>query len=737
MSPMLAMQRQSEAETTQPTPVSSRSFSEWLDDVASGECDWQMMFRGVLPTVNANADAGWELLALVDQHYRLHRISEEDFYGLNSSLQTVLLGVPPAAKGPAGRGPSPKVASVGVAPAAAAATSPAAPAPKGDVAPESTPSAFPEVTAQMPAADSSSPTEKVIAAAARAAEPPPLRKPAPPDTRTAGASREPFLKSVPGPGPAARTRTLVINEVLRNRYRIRGVLGHGGMGTVYAAIDEYRLDQADGGQRVAIKVLHTEVIKRPKLLAELRSEFQRLQSLSHPNIVRVHEFDRDDDLTFFTMEQLSGAPLSRVIANHASGPLHRAHAMSIIRQVGGAVAYAHSRGIVHGDLNPGNIFITDQGEVRVLDFGASYRLYREPTIPDVEELSRTAVATPSYSSCEVLQGGPANVRDDIYAMACVSYTLLAGKHPFQGRNALQARAAHLSPRRPGGLSSRQWRALRAGLRFEREHRPNDMLEWLDQLSVEADSRPLPNLTVIMSPGAARRSSVGWVSLGLIALLAAVGWWALENPDAVVRSSADLKGAAQKLWSDVQGTGAAETAAAPIPDQPAADTAAPTPARPPPPPVTRPAPGGAKSGAASGTTATQTIAENAGPSGAAAGTATAAPRARIEMAADEVEVTPMNSVAAVVVRRRESYRNNVSFTWWTEAGTAKPGKDFVPVSARTEYMLAGEREAQLLIPVVADPRRHESRSFYVVIDQPSEGARLGSRTLTMVTIPPSE
>jgi len=88
---MLAMQLQPEAETTQPTPVATQSFSEWLEDLAAGECGWETMFRGVLPVVNANPDAGWELLALVDQHYRLHRITEDDFHALNSSLQAVLL----------------------------------------------------------------------------------------------------------------------------------------------------------------------------------------------------------------------------------------------------------------------------------------------------------------------------------------------------------------------------------------------------------------------------------------------------------------------------------------------------------------------------------------------------------------------------------------------------------------------------------------------------------------------
>jgi serine/threonine protein kinase len=699
---MLAVQLQPEAETTQPTPVATQSFTEWLEDLAAGECGWETMFRGVLPGVTANPDTGWELLALVDQHYRLHRISEDDFHGLNSSLQAVLLGGPGGAKA-----------------AALKAT------PKASAAPA--PPAGPEVTVQVPPAANNQPFTRSAAPNVQ-----PIQRPAGPERKP-----EPLLKSVADTAAPQRTRALVVNEVLRNRYRVRGILGHGGMGTVYAAIDEYRLDQADGGQRVAIKVLHTEIIKRPKLLAELRSEFQRLQSLSHPNIVRVHEFDRDDDLTFFTMEQLSGAPLTRVLGNLAGIPLYRPHALSIIRQAGAAVAYAHSRGIVHGDLNPGNIFITDQGEVRVLDFGASYRLYREPTIPDVEELSRTAVATPSFASCEVLQGGPANVRDDIYAMACVSYVLLTGRLPFHGRNALQARAARMSPRRPTGLSGKKWRALRAGLRFDREQRPADMLAWIDQLSLESEGAPLPSLATIMGGSTPRRGSAGWVTGGLIALAAALCWWALENPDVVSRSGADLRSSAGKLWNDLHGDAANATTTAPIPDEPGVEsTVPPVPPAAKPPAATAPA---ATGPALAATGAAHIGAADAAPvaDAAAATTASIAPRARIEMAADELEVTPMNPVAAVIVRRRESYRDNVSFTWWTESGTAKPGRDFVPVSARTEYLMSGEHEAQLLVPVVTDPRRHDSRSFYVVIDQPSDGAKLGSRTLTMVTIPPSD
>ncbi len=173
-----------------------------------------------------------------------------------------------------------------------------------------------------------------------------------------------------------------MDDVLRGRYRITNIIGRGGTGTVFEAVDQYRLDIPDIGQRLAVKVLHPAVAERPEVLAELRREFQLLQSLTHPNIVRVHDYDRDGDIAFFTMEFLSGVPLSRALSARHQIPLDRSHAMAIIRDVGAALSYAHANGIVHGDLNPGNIFITDDGAVRVLDFGASHALSRGPWIGD-------------------------------------------------------------------------------------------------------------------------------------------------------------------------------------------------------------------------------------------------------------------------------------------------------------------------------------------------------------------
>jgi hypothetical protein len=98
---------------------------------------------------------------------------------------------------------------------------------------------------------------------------------------------------------------------------------------------------------------------------------------------------------------------------------------------------------------------------------------------------------------------------------------------------------------------------------------------------------------------------------------------------------------------------------------------------------------------------------------------------------------MQPVASVPVSRRHNYREEVSFTWSTESGTAKPGQDFMPVKSRTEYIAAGAPQTRLLVPIVQNPRRHLARTFYVVVNTPGEGVTLGTRTITQVTIPASD
>jgi serine/threonine protein kinase len=519
------------------------------------------------------------------------------------------------------------------------------------------------------------------------------------------------------PQPAEPARQIKPGECLRGRYRIERVLGQGGMGTVFEAIDEYRLDEPPIGQRIALKVLHTAVTMRTELLYELRREFQRLQQLSHPNIVRVHEFDRDGATAFFTMELLDGLSLSQVLESRNQVALKRTHALAVIREVGAAVAHAHSRGVVHGDINPQNIFVTTQSGVRLFDFGASHR----PAGASDESGSEStqSFATPGYASCQVLEGEQPETRDDIFALACVAYLLLSGEPAFSVLNALDARAGAVRLRRPPELSSGQWAALREGLQWEREDRPADVSEWVDRLCLPGAAQELTTSPKKIATGAL-------VVIALAALLSG-GYWAADYYGWLPSSAGIVP--APTATPPGRSVAAAPTQApapAPLPKATEVETkrevaaaAAPTSAPPPAAIVTSPV-------------AAPVAAPVAVPATAPVSNAPA----RIEMAVNTLDVQPSESTAEVIVRRKGNMHGEVSFTWWTESGTAKPGTDFVAVVPQVESIDNGHASVPLSIHLT-NTRRAQEKSFYVVIDQRAEGgAVLGGRTLTMVTLPPT-
>ncbi len=270
-----------------------------------------------------------------------------------------------------------------------------------------------------------------------------------------------------------------IGRVLRNRYVLESRLGSGGMGTVFKAMDRYRCDLPEDNRHVAIKFLHEETDSRPEVLSNLRREFYCAQALSHRSIVKVYELDRDDDVAFFTMELLEGELLSSVLERSRPFSISRSYAWAIILEIGDGLAHAHARNVVHGDLKPKNIMITNSGELRILDFGASHAPARQRSSADE---ARKIKLTPAYACCELLEGQQADPRDDLYALACVSYELLAGEHPFQGRRSTEARDLGLMARRPPGLTRRQWQTLAMGLSWCREGRSISVRDWVAKLN---------------------------------------------------------------------------------------------------------------------------------------------------------------------------------------------------------------------------------------------------------------
>lgn len=285
---------------------------------------------------------------------------------------------------------------------------------------------------------------------------------------------------------AAPDRMKGVGDTLNGRFVLEECIGFGGMGTVYKALDLRKLEASDRKPYIAIKVLNVQFRGHPKSLIALQREARKAQTLAHPNIVTVYDFDRDGSIVYLTMEYLSGKSLSQTLRMPGFTGMPYAQALHIVSGIVKALAYAHERGFVHCDLKPANVFLTDTGEVKVIDFGIA-RVFRKPE-EDVEatvfDAGSLGGLTPAYASPEMLEHLVPDPRDDIYALACITYELLTGRHPFDRVSATQARSAGIRPQRPKNLGHRQWRALKAALSFDRETRTPTVTRFLQEMSGE-------------------------------------------------------------------------------------------------------------------------------------------------------------------------------------------------------------------------------------------------------------
>jgi serine/threonine-protein kinase len=196
------------------------------------------------------------------------------------------------------------------------------------------------------------------------------------------------------------------------------------MGAVYKASDP-ALDRV-----VAIKTINPALLAgdelRDEYLERFRREARAAGRLSHPNIVSVFDlgFDEETVTPFIVMEYVPGVSLETVLKENPTLPL--AQAMEIVEQVGSALQEAHRNGIVHRDIKPANIFLDERGRVKVGDFGVARLVGSELTQTGVR------VGTPGYTAPEVLQGGVADARADVFALGVLAYRVFTGKRPFSG-----------------------------------------------------------------------------------------------------------------------------------------------------------------------------------------------------------------------------------------------------------------------------------------------------------------
>jgi serine/threonine protein kinase len=683
-----------QADLQEPELADETAIKRGLDALASGAYDEAAFLKAMQAIFQSDPEASWEVLSQLDQYYRLGKIEAEVFQALKKSVAESALGATNSRGAP--DRPEPRQAAPRQAAPRQAALREAVPR---ETAPRDTAGIRRVAEAREPAAD--------------------------PSILDSGVELKP-------------------GTMLRRRYRLENILGRGRLGTVFEALDEYRLESAPG-VHIAVKVLNAGAAKRAGLLNDLQQEFQQLQLLSHPNIVRVFEFDRDGAAAFFTMELLDGVPLGRVLDERKFVPLERAQALAVVRAIGEAIAYAHSRGVVHGDINPQNVFVTTPGDLRILGFTAARGLQGH-SLPPLDFELTLPFATSGYASIQVLKGEQPDTSDDIFALACVAYRLLSGAHPFFGRTAIEARQAGVKPRRPPHLSTQQWQALRAGLRWERQGRPTDMQQWLEQFDLRGAAKRVAPLALLLEAPEGRESysALNAAAALAVALIIAACFWFVSNRDQPGTVSGTPDRSAQRT---APAPGSDSTTASSGRQRPSlASRETPPTATPPPatsPPTATPPP------ATSPPAATSAPATSPPPRVAAApATSAVTPRVaaapaavpwgppKLEMAADTIDVPAGESSAEVTVRRKGSLRGETNFTWWTESGTAKPGADFSPVVPQLAYIGDGKSSISLNIPLL-NARRSQPKSFYVVIDQSEGGAATGARTLTMVTLQPPD
>ncbi|WP_233804800.1 serine/threonine protein kinase [Paraburkholderia sp. HP33-1] len=278
-----------------------------------------------------------------------------------------------------------------------------------------------------------------------------------------------------------------IGDTLNNRFVLEECLGVGGMGTVYKALDLRKLEASDRKPYLAIKVLNVQFRGNPNSLVALQREARKAQVLAHRNIITVYDFDRDGPIVYLTMEYLSGKPLSQLLRTPGYQGMPVRAALPIVRGMCAALAYAHERGFVHCDFKPANVFLTTNAEVKVIDFGIA-RVFQRPeeeSDATVFDPGSLGALTPAYASPEMIEHREPDPRDDIYALGCITYELLTGHHPFDRLSATQARNADFKPQRPPNLDTRQWRALRAALSFDRNTRMPSVVRFIGEFDNEA------------------------------------------------------------------------------------------------------------------------------------------------------------------------------------------------------------------------------------------------------------
>jgi serine/threonine protein kinase len=312
-----------------------------------------------------------------------------------------------------------------------------------------------------------------------------------------------------------------IGRIVDGRYVLEERLGGGGMGIVYRARDMLMEKHRDRDPFVALKLISESLRGDQQARSLLQRECSRAQRLSHPSIVRVFYFgcDRTTDTDYLTMELLRGSSLDVLIKSHPTG-LSWDKAAPLIEALLGGLQYAHVEGIVHSDIKPSNLFVTDSGHLKILDFGIAAPVRSADTTSGETLLNprRMGAVAPRHSSLEMFLGKDADASDDVYSASCVIYELLTAQHPYRGLETPRAAELKLVPATVASLNRAQNGALCRGLAFRRADRTATIAE------LRRDLFP-----PVQAATAVRPSLYLWGGGGLVAVIVLTAAYRLSSP----------------------------------------------------------------------------------------------------------------------------------------------------------------------------------------------------------------
>jgi serine/threonine protein kinase len=522
--------------------------------------------------------------------------------------------------------------------------------------------------------------------------------------------------------PAPRARPVATNgdaapqsapagnaNLLRDRYLLETQIGSGGAATVHRALDLRRegegAAEAVEGRHVAIKLLRPELRSQPHCVARLQREFRQTRAVAHPNVVRFLDLDRDGDAWFIVMELLSGETAGARMRRAAPVGLAPPEVLRIALEAGEALLHAHGCGVTHGDVKPGNIFLTDGGAVRLIDFGVAPDAI-SPS-PAAQAASVPAAATRAYASPEVLAGEAPDPRDDVFSLACVVYEMISGRLPYGRRGVDLERGAVVVPERIGALGPRAANAIAAAMSLTRANRPS-MAELVQALRPVEERKkaaevepvaPVPTPAAEAAPPPPEAPSRAWRRLLAAAAVAA----ALATGVLIGR---------------IDGSGDSRVRSRP------ADRVAERAPEPPPPVVPSVA---LQQDAAPAMDPDPPAVADIVPD------APSAPPGLVFFDGARMVVSRHAVVAPVPLRHLNRARRAIEVQWRAIDGSARAGRDYGGPASGTESFVEGNSFRMLYVPIIPNASATRDRSFTVELTGVSAGAELGPTPRIEVTI----